>query len=1041
MSSEALVLRHGGARGQRRTLCLVGVSIAASLGAALAFMPGLARTTVSPPTARALAAHKLTGLPLVEQAAVSRGIGSRESAFWAHRQPGGWSAATGGLTAVFADGGVVIRVGTHSVGFSLASIGRGGTLQRERTLAPRVSRSRVVYSRPGVQEWYANGPAGLEQGFRIARRPAGASTGSLTLSMALSGDLTPTLDPGRLGLTLRTASGKAMLFYTGLSATDATGRAVPAHLALHGGRVLLVVNDARARYPLTIDPTIEQRAILTASNGEGGQYVGEAVASSADGSTLVVAGPNRGPGTVYVFVRPTSGWANATETQQLTVPNNFRTDDAGAVAISPSGDTVAVGVQDGHVYVFTRPAEGWSKGVGTMASLTKSSETPRGFGESVAISGEAVVVGALTARPSARTATRESCSSTPSPRVAGRSMTAETAVLTASDGAENDYLGAAVAIDGETIVGSAPYHNPDGAVYVYARPPGGWTNNTQTAKLSTTGGSEVYLGNGRNALAISGPTIAVGASHAKVGANEGQGTVYVYSEPEGGWKDTSTETAQLTANEGQQYDYLGRAVAVYGNAIVAGASMVNSSNQQGAAFIYTKPALGWASTTEAQKITASDAANGADFGIAVAAGANTILVGAEFAAGTGKAYVFASPPAPPVAVSAAPTSVALAQATLNGTVNPSGSTVSDCHFEWGTTTGYGHSAPCATSPGAGVEAVAVSATLNGLSSGMTYHYRLVAVGPGGAAEGADEQFTTMTPPAAPAAISSAPSGVLDGQVTLNGSVNPNGSAVSDCHFDWGTTTAYGHSAPCAASPGAGAGPAVVTATLTGLAPGTTYHYRLVAAGVGGTSYGGDEQFTTLPAPTPLPLQCSGRAIVLITVVQVGKKVHLSGLALAKYAGSKVTLTISDVPKKYAKGLGGSTVVTAAGTFEANLRAPTGRLAPLTRYAATVAGKSSLGLKLGRTLKITGNTPAAGGSRVSLQYTERLGPSKHVITIARQVSCTREVVFEKVKLPANGKLTVLLPAPEGSGEVSYYRAQTPTHAGLTYSLPIAVANRG
>jgi len=178
----------------------------------------------------------------------------------------------------------------------------------------------------------------------------------------------------------------------------------------------------------------------------------------------------------------------------------------------------------------------------------------------------------------------------------------------------------------------------------------------------------------------------------------------------------------------------------------------------------------------------------------------------------------------------------------------------------------------------------------------------------------------------------------------------------------------------------------------------------------------DEQSTTSPAPTPLPLQCSGRAIELINVVRAGKKVHLSGLALAKYAGAKVTITISDVPKKYAKGLGGSTVVTAADTFEVNLPAPTGRLAPLTRYTATVAGKSSLGLKLGRTLKITGNVPAAGGDRVSLQYTERLGPGKHIITIARQVSCTREVIFEKLELPASGKLTVLLPAPAGRGEV-------------------------
>ena len=969
--------------------------------------------------------------------------GAASLPFWARRQPGGWSTATGGLTATFTSGGAVIRTGGHSAGFSVATIDRGIAP----ALAPRIGRNRVVYSRPGVQEWYANGPAGLEQGFRIAHRPVGSSAGSLTLSMALSGDLRPTLDPGRLGVTLRTASGKAVLRYSGLSASDATGHAVPAHVALRGDRVLIVVNDARARYPLTVDPTFEQSAILTASNGIGGQYVGEAVASSADGSTLVVAGPNSGPGTVYVFVRPPSGWANATETQQLTVPENHNTDDASAVAISPSGETVAVGVTVGHVYVFTRPAEGWSKGSGTMATLTTTNETVRGFGESVAISGEAVVAGARSSNIGLHSNQGELLVYA-KPSGGWKSMTAETAVLTASDGAENDALGMAVAIDGETIVGSAPMHKPDGAVYVFLRPSGGWVSGTQTAKLSTTGGSEVYLGNQRTALAISGSTIVAGASSAEVGTNKGQGIVYVFSEPSGGWKDTSTETAQLTASGGELDDYLGRSVAVYGNTIVAGATEANN-HAQGAAFVYTEPVSGWAGTTEAQKLTASDATNGAQFGSAVAAGANTILVGAEFATAgitfsSGKAYVFATPPAPPVAVSAAPTNVTLTQATLNGTVNPSGSTVSSCHFDWGTTTGYGQQIPCVSSPGEGVEPVAVSATLTALTPGTTYHYRLVATGPGGTVEGADEQLTTATPPpapAAPAALSSSPTGATDSQGTLNGTVDPNGSAVSDCHFDWGTSSAYGHTVPCAASPGAGLAPVAVTAMLTGLAPGTTYHYRLVATGPGGTSYGADEQFTTPFAPTPLPLQCSGRAIVLITVVQVGSKVHLSGLALPKYAGAKVTFTISDVPKKYAKGLGGSSVVTAAGTFEANLRAPTGKLAPLTRYTATVAGSSSLGLKLGRTLKITRNAPAAGGDRVSLQYTERLGPGKHVITIARQVSCTREVIFEKVKLPASGKLTVLLPAPTGSGEVSYYRAQTPTPAGLTYSLPIAVANGG
>ncbi len=117
----------------------------------------------------------------------------------------------------------------------------------------------------------------------------------------------------------------------------------------------------------------------------------------------------------------------------------------------------------------------------------------------------------------------------------------------------------------------------------------------------------------------------------------------------------------------------------------------------------------------------------------------------------------------------------------------------------------------------------------------------------------------------------------------------------------------------------------------------------------------------IPRPS-LQLSCSGRPIVLISVLQSGHSVALTGFALAKYAGKKVTITISDVPKRYAKGKGGSTIVQANGAFTAKLALPTGKLAPLTRYTATVEGQASLGLKLGRNLVITAETPVAVAQR-------------------------------------------------------------------------------
>jgi hypothetical protein len=81
--------------------------------------------------------------------------------------------------------------------------------------------------------------------------------------------------------------------------------------------------------------------------------------------------------------------------------------------------------------------------------------------------------------------------------------------------------------------------------------------------------------------------------------------------------------------------------------------------------------------------------------------------------------------------------------------------------------------------------------------------------------------------------------------TLHATVNPNGGAVSECRFEYGTTTSYGSSAPCTPAPESGTSPVAVSAALESLAEGTTYHFRISATNAGGTSLGSDQTFTTL----------------------------------------------------------------------------------------------------------------------------------------------------------------------------------------------------
>jgi len=84
--------------------------------------------------------------------------------------------------------------------------------------------------------------------------------------------------------------------------------------------------------------------------------------------------------------------------------------------------------------------------------------------------------------------------------------------------------------------------------------------------------------------------------------------------------------------------------------------------------------------------------------------------------------------------------------------------------------------------------------------------------------------------------------------TLAGTVDLVGLAVTDCHFDYGPTAAYGTQAPCAQLPVAVPTPTAVSARLTALAAGTLYHYRLVTTTGAGTSAGADATFRTVAAP-------------------------------------------------------------------------------------------------------------------------------------------------------------------------------------------------
>jgi phosphodiesterase/alkaline phosphatase D-like protein len=99
--------------------------------------------------------------------------------------------------------------------------------------------------------------------------------------------------------------------------------------------------------------------------------------------------------------------------------------------------------------------------------------------------------------------------------------------------------------------------------------------------------------------------------------------------------------------------------------------------------------------------------------------------------------------APAAITTAGATAITQTAATLAGTVNPNSGNVTACKIEYGTSTGYGSQAGCASLPGSGSSPVAVSASLSGLTANTTYHFRLVATNAGGTTNGSDQTFTTL----------------------------------------------------------------------------------------------------------------------------------------------------------------------------------------------------------------------------------------------------------------------------------------------------------
>jgi hypothetical protein len=197
---------------------------------------------------------------------------------------------------------------------------------------------------------------------------------------------------------------------------------------------------------------------------------------------------------------------------------------------------------------------------------------------------------------------------------------------------------------------------------------------------------------------------------------------------------------------------------------------------------------------------------------------------------------------------------------IRGTVNPEGSPIEECAFEYGTSNGYGNSVPC-SEPGVaeignGKEAVEVHADLSGLQKETTYHFRLKAANANAVAYPNDESAIpvstdeTARTPGKPNLKAGWAMNVGLNEAALKATINPE-NAETKYRFEWGSTDHYGEAtAERVLAPGRDTEDHTVGLVLHGLVPGSTYHYRVVAVNSIGSSPGADQSFTTFRTPQP-----------------------------------------------------------------------------------------------------------------------------------------------------------------------------------------------
>jgi len=542
---------------------------------------------------------------------------------------------TRGFQAKFSDSGIEVvgidREGTPwSLGLRMVAWGRGDELIAVPQGAVADNGNRVEITRGSIIEWYVDDGRAVEQGFTLGAPPtAKPAAGAVRLVLATEGGFRCDVLEGARDARFRRRGEGTTVCYTGLRAWDAVGRELAARFTSAEGMLSIHVDDAGAVYPVVVDPWIwTQQAKLAASDAYAHDQFGHAVSLSGD-TALVGAYRDSDQGTnsgsAHVFVRSGTTWSQ--EAMLLASDGAYYDEFGYSVAID---DDIAVvgsdgdddgGSRAGSAYVFLRTGSSWVEEAKLNANDAVGGDS---LGFSIALDDDTVVTGApgfAGAMGAAYIFVRN-----------GGSWTQE-AKLLADDGAAGDRFGESVSISRNTaLVGAFQDDSGCGAVYVFKRT---GTNWVQQAKLMASDrADDDYFG---RAVAVHRDRALIGAEGDDDSGAE-SGSAYLFERTEGSW----IQVEKFIPVDIDPGDLFGCAVAVENNLAIVGADHDDGvGSWNGSAYVYHRSAGAWAGPA---RISASDEVWGESFGNAVSLSGPYALIGSSLnddaGVNSGTAFVF-----------------------------------------------------------------------------------------------------------------------------------------------------------------------------------------------------------------------------------------------------------------------------------------------------------------------------------------------------------------------------------------------------------------